>query len=56
MKPYQYKPIRFYVTCFSVTWAFWIAAAIHSRPENDNGISPVLMLLGLLAPAVTASA
>ena len=54
MKPYQYRPLRFYVICFSVTWAFWIAAAILSRSGNGNGISPALMLLGLLAPAVTA--
>lgn len=54
MKPYRYRPVRFYVTCFSVTWAFWIVAAIFSRSGNDNGVSPVLMLLGLLAPAVTA--
>ena len=54
MKPYQYRPIRFYVTCFLATWAFWIAAAIISRLGNDNGISVMLMLFGLLAPAVTA--
>lgn len=54
MKPYQYRPLRFYVTCFSVTWAFWIAAAILSRTENDNGVSMILMLLGLMAPAFTA--
>ena len=54
MKPYQYRPIRFYVICFSATWAFWITAAVLSRAEDGGGISPVLMLLGLLAPAVTA--
>lgn len=54
MKPYQYRPIRFYVICFSVTWAFWVAAAVLSNSGDDGGISPVLMLLGLLAPAVTA--
>ena len=40
--------------CLSVTWAFWIAAAIISGSQNDNGISSLLMLLGLMAPAVTA--
>ena len=54
MKPYRYRPLRFYATCFFVTWAFWIAAAIISRSADDNGVSTVLMLLGLLAPAVTA--
>ena len=54
MKPYQYRPLRFYVTCFLITWAFWIAAAILSRKENDSGVSMILMLFGLMAPAVTA--
>ena len=50
MKPYTYRPLRFYMTCFAVTWAFWIAAAFISRTANDNGISMVFMLLGLMAP------
>ena len=54
MVKYKYRPIRFYATCFLITWAFWIAAAVISRTENDNGVSMVLMLFGLLAPAVTA--
>ena len=54
MEQYKYRPLRFYLTCFGVTWAFWIAAAIVSRSENDNGISVMLMLFGLMAPAVTA--
>ena len=54
MAQYKYRPLRFYVTCFSVTWIFWITAAIISRSENDNGLSTLLMLFGLMAPAVTA--
>lgn len=54
MKQYKYKPVRFYVTCFAVTWAFWILAAIISRSEKENGISTLLMLSGLITPAVTA--
>lgn len=53
MNGYVYKPVRFYVICFAVTWLFWITAAVIST-VNDNGISTVLMLLGLLTPAVTA--
>lgn len=49
---YQYRPIRFYVTCFASTWAFWIAAAVIGREKND--IAMTLMLFGLMAPAVTA--
>lgn len=54
MQQYKYRPLRFYITCFAVTWAFWIPAAIISRTENDNGMSSLLMLLGLISPAVTA--
>lgn len=54
MGQYKYRPVRFYVTCFVVTWVFWISAAVVSRSGNDNGISSMLMLLGLTAPAVIA--
>ena len=54
MEKYQYRPLRFYAICFAVTWAFWILAAVISKSANDNGISALLMLLGLTAPAVTA--
>jgi membrane protease YdiL (CAAX protease family) len=54
MSRYTYRPVRFYTICFAVTWAFWISAAVISHWENDNGISMVLMLLGLMTPAATA--
>lgn len=54
MKPYKYRPLRFYAICFAVTWIFWISAAIAGKSEHDNGISSLLMLLGLIAPAITA--
>lgn len=54
MGQYRYRPVRFYATCFAVTWAFWISAAIISKSPNDNGISSLLMLLGLTSPAVIA--
>lgn len=54
MERYRYRPLRFYVTCFAVTWIFWILAAVISRSPNDNGISSLLMLAGLTAPAVIA--
>ncbi len=54
MKQYKYKPLRFYVICFVSTWVFWILAAVISKSANDNGISALLMLFGLTAPAVTA--
>ncbi|MCM1026547.1 MAG: CPBP family intramembrane metalloprotease [Roseburia sp.] len=54
MERYKYRPLRFYVTCFAVTWTFWILAAKLSKSPDDNGISSLFMLLGLAAPAVIA--
>lgn len=54
MGKYRYRPVRFYVTCFAVTWIFWISAAVISKSPDDNGISVLLMLLGLISPAVIA--
>jgi membrane protease YdiL (CAAX protease family) len=46
---YTYRPIRFYLTVFALTWAFWIPAAFV--PEEYRML---LMLTGLFVPAVTA--
>lgn len=54
MEQYKYRPVRFYITCFAATWSFWITAAILSRTPNDNGLSTLFMLFGLIAPSVTA--
>ncbi len=54
MEQYRYRPLRFYMICFVFTWIFWIFAAVVSKSANDDGISALLMLLGLTAPAVTA--
>ena len=54
MEQYRYRPLRFYIICFATTWTFWIFAAVISKSPNDNGISALLMLLGLTAPAITA--
>ena len=51
---HQYKPLRFYVDCFAATWVFWITAAFISKSENDNGLSLLFMLFGVMASAVTA--
>ena len=54
MEPYKYRPVRFYIICFASTWSFWIIAAVLSQTPDDNGLSTLLMLLGLIAPSVTA--
>jgi membrane protease YdiL (CAAX protease family) len=48
---YQYRPIRFYLTVFVFTWAFWISAVFV--PEY---LRMTFMLLGLFVPSVTAIA
>lgn len=54
MERYHYRPVRFYAACFAATWTLWIAAAVISRAADDNGMSSLLMLLGLMAPAAIA--
>ena len=47
---YKYRPVLFFVTAYLFTWIFWIPAIF--APES---ISPVLMLIGLIAPAVVST-
>ena len=47
---YKYKPVLFFVLAYIFTWIFWIPAIF--LPEN---ISPLLMLLGLMAPAIVST-
>ena len=51
---YRFRPIRFYVIVFSLTWLFWFAAAIVGRGGGAEGTVMTLMLLGLLVPSITA--
>ncbi|MBS7009745.1 CPBP family intramembrane glutamic endopeptidase [Anaerostipes sp.] len=50
MKQYQYRPIRFYLTVFILTWSCWIAAALCRKNET----AMTWMFLGLCVPAATA--
>lgn len=47
---YRYKPALFFVYAYLFTWIFWIPAIFTSE-----SISPILMLLGLFAPAVVST-
>ena len=47
---YRYRPVLFFVTAYFFTWIFWVPAIF--APES---ISPVLMLIGLIAPAVVST-
>ncbi|WP_407380792.1 CPBP family intramembrane glutamic endopeptidase [Methanobrevibacter sp.] len=47
---YKYKPILFFALAYLFTWIFWIPAIY--LPES---ISPLLMLIGLMAPAIVST-
>ena len=47
---YRYRPVLFFALAYLFTWIFWVPAIF--LPES---ISPVLMLIGLLAPAVVST-
>ena len=47
---YRYRPVLFFALTYLFTWIFWIPAIY--LPET---ISPVLMLVGLIAPAVVST-
>ena len=47
---YQYKPVLFFALAYIFTWIFWIPAIYTSE-----SISPALMLIGLMAPAIVST-
>ena len=47
---YKYKPVLFFALAYVFTWIFWIPAIY--LPES---ISPLLMLIGLMAPAIVST-
>ena len=47
---YRYRPVLFFVAAYFFTWIFWIPAIF--APVS---VSPVLMLIGLIAPAVVST-
>ena len=47
---YRYRPVIFFALAYVFTWIFWIPAIY--LPET---ISPLLMLIGLIAPAVVST-
>ncbi len=50
VKTYRYRPVLFFALAYLFTWIFWIPAAFV--PQEIGGI---LMLIGLLAPAVVST-
>ena len=50
MERYTYRPTRFYIIVFALTWGFWLLALLF----KDSPLLFVFMLLGLIMPAATA--
>ncbi len=50
MEHYTYKPKRFYLIVFALTWGFWMLAIAF----RNSSLLFTFMLLGLIAPAATA--
>ena len=50
MEKYIYRPKKFYVITFALTWGFWILALLF----KDTQLMFLFMLLGLLMPATVA--
>lgn len=49
MTKYVYKPVRFYILTYVLTWGFWITGLILGKD-----LALLFMLLGLLMPATVA--
>ena len=47
---YHYRPVLFFALAYLFTWIFWIPAIFTSED-----ISPLLMLIGLMAPAIVST-
>ncbi len=49
-KHYKYRPVLFFALAYLFTWIFWVPAIFV-----DQNFGAVLMLIGLLAPAVVST-
>ncbi len=50
MEHYVYKPKKFYIIVFALTWGFWVLSLVF----KDGPLLFPLMLLGLISPAAVA--
>ena len=49
-----YRPARFFLLTFGITWACWFAAPLLGDPQQSDAVFLLLMLVGLLAPFASA--
>ena len=50
LQGYNYKPVRFFLITYLVTWISWFLAAYFSYQKNGESIYVILMVPGLVAP------
>ncbi len=50
MEHYTYRPVRFYITVFAITWFFWLLAILFEK----SSLLFLFMFLGLVTPAIVA--
>jgi uncharacterized protein len=51
---YVYKPFKFFLTTYLITWSSWFLSAYFSYQKNTESLYVLFMLPGLIAPFVTA--
>lgn len=51
---YVYRPLKFFLSTYLITWVSWFLAAYFSYQKNGESIYVVLMIPGLIAPFGTA--
>jgi uncharacterized protein len=51
---YFYKPVRFFLITYLITWISWFIAAYFSYQKNGESIYVICMIPGLIAPFGTA--
>jgi uncharacterized protein len=53
---HTYKPVRFFLTTFLITWIAWFMAAWFSYQKGMQGLELLFMVPGLLAPFIAVGA
>lgn len=51
-----YKPTRFFLITFAITWTAWFIAAYFSYKPDTKGIQLLFMILGLCGPSIATLA
>lgn len=53
-KTYEYKPVKFFIITYLITWVSWFLSAYFSYLENGKHIYAILIIPGGIAPLAVA--